>query len=266
MCETIRATDIRSHILTQPEYAYLRIADDFRRRIAEGRLQPGDKVPSRHQIAAEYGVSDRVAVEAVRVLVAENLVEARPGSGTYVRPKPHLRRLTRSWYREQRGDSPFRADMAAQGRRGAWRSSSETTDAPPAVAERLAIEPGDPVMRTRYVFLADGEPVMTSTSWEPLAITRGTPILLPEDGPYAGQGVTGRMAAIGISVELAREIVSARHVTAQEAEELGLSLGAVVTTIQRTYVADRPVETADIVVPVDRYELAYVIPVEPGAE
>lgn len=247
--------------MTQPEYAYLRIADDLRRRIAEGRLQPGDKVPSRHQLAAEYGVSDRVAVEAVRILVTENLVEARPGSGTYVRPKPQLRRLTRSWYREQRGDSPFRADMAAQGRRGAWRSSSETTDAPPAIAERLAIEPGDPVMRTRYVFLADGEPVMTSTSWESLAITRGTPILLPEDGPYAGQGVTARMAAIGIAVELAREIVSARHVTAQEAEELGLSLGAVVTTIQRTYVADRPVETADIVVPVDRYELAYVIPV-----
>jgi DNA-binding GntR family transcriptional regulator len=253
-------------LTTQPEHAYLRIADDLRRQIAEGHLRPGDKVPSRHQLAAEYGVSDRVAVEAVRVLVAENLVEARSGSGTYVRPRPTLRRLTRSWYREQRGGSPFRADMEAQGRAGAWRSSSETTSAPPAIADRLAIETGDPVMRTRYVFLADGQPVMTSTSWEPLAITRGTPVMLPEDGPHAGHGVTGRMAAIGITIELANEIVSARHVTAQEAAELQLPLGAVVTTIQRTYVAERPVETADIVVPVDRYELAYVIPVDPATE
>lgn len=38
------------------------------------------------------------------------------------------------------------------------------------------------VVRTRYVFEASGDPVMLSTSYEPLAITRGTPIVLPEDG------------------------------------------------------------------------------------
>ncbi len=251
--------------MTQPVPAYLRIADDLRRQIAEGHLAPGQRIPSRHDLAAEYSVSDRVAVEAVRILVAENLVEARPGSGTYVRERRQLRRLTRSWYRESRGGSPFRADMQAQGRAGDWRSSSETTSAPPAIAERLAITAGDPVMRTRYVFLADGEPVMASISWEPLELTRGTPIMLPEDGPYAGAGVRDRMAAIGVDIELANEIVTGRHVTAAEAEELRLPLGAVVIVIQRTYLtAERPVETADIVVPVDRYELAYVIPVTPA--
>lgn len=253
--------------MTHPaEDAYLRIADDLRRRIADGTLAPGDRIPPRSQLAAQYGVSDKTALKGVNILVAENLVEARPGAGTYVKAKPELRRLTRSWYREQRGGSPFRADMAAQGRAGTWRSSSETTSAPPAIAERLDIGIGDPVMRTKYTFLADGEPVMTSTSWEPLAVTRGTSIMLPEDGPHAGRGVTARMAAIGIVVRLASEIVSARHATAEEAAFLGLRLGAVVTTIQRTYVADRPVETADIVVPVDRYELAYVIPVDPAVE
>lgn len=248
--------------MTQPAAAYLRIADDLRRQIAEGVLRPGAKVPSRHQLAAQYDVSDRVAVEAVRLLVSEGLVEARPGSGTYVREKPNLTRLTRSWYRESRDGSPFRADMASQGRAGTWRSSSEAVAAPPAIAERLQIAEGAPVMRTRYTFLADDRPVMLSTSWEPLHITGGTPIMFPEDGPHAGQGVTARMRAIGITVEVATEIVTARHVLASEAEELGLPLGAVVTLIHRTYTADRPVETADIVVPVDRYELMYVIPVE----
>ncbi|CAM5615451.1 UbiC transcription regulator-associated domain-containing protein OS=Streptomyces microflavus OX=1919 GN=Smic_53850 PE=4 SV=1 [Streptomyces microflavus] len=37
------------------------------------------------------------------------------------------------------------------------------------VAERLGIEPGDRVMRTHYVFREAGEPIMLSTSWEPLS-------------------------------------------------------------------------------------------------
>lgn len=41
-----------------------------------------------------------------------------------------------------------------------------------------------------------------------------------------------------------------------------MTAGTIVMVIERTYVtAERPVETADIIVPVDRYEPAYVIPV-----
>lgn len=248
--------------MTQP--AYLRIADELRRQIVDGVLAPGDRVPSRHQLAAEYEVSDRVAVEAVRLLVSEGYVESRSGSGTYVRERPPVKRMTRSWYRESRGrdGSPFRADMQTQGRAGSWRSSSSSETASPAVAERLRIEPGDPVMCTRYTFLADDEPVMLSTSWEPLALTRGTPVMLPEEGPHAGAGVVARMREIGQAVELATEVVTARTVLAEEAERLREPIGSIVMVVQRTYSGDRPVETADIVVPVDRYELAYVIPVE----
>jgi len=243
----------------QPEYQ--RIADELRERIISGVLPAGSRLPSRREIVQTYGVSDKTAVEAVRLLVAEGLAEARSGSGTYVRQRPQLRRLTRSWYREARDGSPFRADMTAQNRSGGWRSSSETTEAPPAVAERLAIEPGAPVMRTAYVFTADDEPVMLSTSWEPLDLTRGTEILLPEEGPHAGRGVVERMRAIGVSVAYATEIVTSRAALATEATELGIAPGSPVMVIARTYTGDRPVETADIVVPVDRYELAYVIPV-----
>lgn len=248
--------------MSQP--AYLRIADDLRRRIVEGRLAPGDKVPSRHELAREYEVSDRVAVEAVRLLVSEGYVESRSGSGTYVRRRPQFRRLTRSWYGEarDRASSPFRADMESHGRAGAWRSSSEKTTATAAIAERLEIPEGAEVMRTRYTFMADDEPVMASTSWEPLELTRGTPIMLPEEGPYAGAGVVARMRAIGIEVAQATEVVTARPILAQEAESLSEPVGTTVMVIQRTYSGERPVETADIIVPVDRYELAYTIPVD----
>ncbi|GLU45712.1 GntR family transcriptional regulator [Nocardiopsis ansamitocini] len=241
---------------------YQRIADDLRQRIITGVYQPGDRLPSRQQIADEYEVGPRVAADAVGQLVASGYAITRTGSGAYVRPRPPVRRLTRSWYRESRGGSPFRADMAAQQIRSGWTSHSDEVPAPEAISERLAIEPGASVMRTRYTFTGDDEPVMLSTSYEPLELTRGTSVVLPEDGVHAGRGVTERMAQIGQTVVQAAEIVTARSATAQEADALGIGRGAVVMVIQRTYYTDsRPVETADIVVPPDRYELAYMIPV-----
>ncbi|MES9606827.1 UTRA domain-containing protein [Actinomadura sp. NPDC000929] len=248
--------------MTQP--AYQRIADDLRRQVIDGTLAPGDRVPSRAQLRERYEVSDQVALGAVRLLTTEGFLEARSGSGTYVRRKPELKRLARSWYGSSgRDGSPFRTEMQRQGRAGTWRVASESGPASPAVAERLDITAGDPVMCSRYTFLADEQPVMLSTSWEPLDLTHGTPVMFPEEGPHAGAGVVARMRAIGQHVESVQEVVSARPVLQSEAELLGGALGAVVMVIQRTYrTAERAVETADIVVPTDRYEVEYVLPVE----
>ncbi|MEV7968521.1 UTRA domain-containing protein [Sphaerisporangium sp. NPDC088356] len=113
-------------------------------------------------------------------------------------------------------------------------------------------------MFTKYVFRGDGEPVQLSSSWEPLALTRGTPVVLPEDGPHAGRGVVERMRQIGVNITHAAEAVSARQVLAEEASALDIAPGAIVLTIERTYYADaRPVETADIVIPVDRHQVVY---------
>jgi DNA-binding GntR family transcriptional regulator len=247
--------------VTRP--AYLRIADELRKQIVEGRLVPGDRVPSRYKLAGLHGVSDRVAVEAVRLLVSEGYVVSRSGSGTYVRRRPPVRRLTSGWYRANgRAGSPFRADMEAQGHAGTWLAVSETGTASPEVADRLRIRTGEPVMVTRYTFLAGDQRVMLSTSWEPLDLTRDTPVMKPEEGPYAGAGVVARMRAIGREVVRATEVVTARTVLAEEAERLHAPMGSIVMVIRRTYTADRPVETADIVVPADRYELSYTVPVE----
>jgi GntR family transcriptional regulator len=117
-------------------------------------------------------------------------------------------------------------------------------------------------MRTAYRFLADGEPIQLSTSWEPLAITGGTPVEWPEAG--AAVGVVSRMDSIGVRVDEFVERVTARPATTQEREALGLpARGANLLAIERTYLAGGvPVETADIVFPGDRYELVYRVPVD----
>jgi DNA-binding GntR family transcriptional regulator len=237
------------------------MADDLRRKILEGDLPPRSRVPSRAQLSKQYEVSDRVAVEAVRVLAAEGFVEGRPGSGTYVRERPAIRRLRRGGFHERAGGSAFAADLAAKGRAGTWRSSSETTTASPMIAERLGIEPGEGVVRTDYVHLDDDEPAMLTASWEPLAITGDTSVTFPEEGPFGGCGVAERMASIGVEVTRVAENVTARPVLDGEAHLLDVPRGAIVILIRRTYLAgERPVETADIVVAADRYEFSYEFP------
>ena len=143
-----------------------------------------------------------------------------------------------------------------------WESSSQRELMTAAIASRLAAAPGEPAMCTRYRFLAGREPVMLSTSWEPLEVTGGTPVMLPEEGPHAGKGVIARMAAIGQHIIRAEETVTARPVFASEGSRLGVAPGAAVLAVARTYAtADRPVETADIVIPAERWALVYQIPV-----
>ncbi|MCP9211568.1 TetR/AcrR family transcriptional regulator C-terminal domain-containing protein [Streptomyces sp. NEAU-Y11] len=63
---------------------YLRIVATIRRRIAEGELAPGDRVPSTRQIAGEWGVALATATKALTTLRLEGLVESRPRVGTVV--------------------------------------------------------------------------------------------------------------------------------------------------------------------------------------
>ena len=242
--------------------AYLRVAGDLRRKILDGTLPPHARLPSQARIRTEYGVSDTVALEARKVLMAEGFVEGRSGSGTYVRERPRQRRIVRSGYRPAGPPSPYRQEQADEGSKGTWESRSVQDVAGPDIAERLAIAPGERVMRTQYVFRTEGEPSMLSTSWEPLALTARTPVLLPEEGPVGGQGVVPRMAAIDVLVDHMAEEIGARPGLAEEAAALGGVPGHIVIEIRRTYFASgRPVETADVVIPADRYRAVYHLPV-----
>jgi DNA-binding GntR family transcriptional regulator len=242
--------------------AYLRVAGDLRKKIIDGSLAPHTRLPSQARIREEYGVSDTVALEARKVLMAEGLVEGRSGSGTYVRERPVPRPVARSGYRPAGGANPFRQEQADEKTRGTWESRSEQTEAEPEIAERLRIDPGDRVMRTRYVFRENGEPMMLSTSWEPLQLTGRTPVMLPEEGPLGGMGVVERMAGIEVVVDNVTEEVSARPGMAEELLTLGGVPGHVVLVIRRTFFASgRPVETADVVIPADRYRVSYHLPV-----
>ncbi|MFI9624858.1 GntR family transcriptional regulator [Streptomyces sp. NPDC052042] len=250
------------------EAPYLRVAAALRTRVEAGEWAVGDKLPSRARIAEEYGVGQSVAQRAMERLIIEGILEGRAGSGTYVRRPRERLRMVRCRDREHGAGSSFRADMRKRGRAGTWESrSAARTPAPIHIAQRLAIEPGDLCVVTHYEFLADGLPAQLSESWEPMAITDGTPIVLPEMGPHAGAGVVERMRSIGVAIKTAVEVPRPARASQEQANLLGISVGDLVTQVERTYydIEGRPVETADIVIPDVRWEIAYEFAVDqPG--
>ncbi len=241
------------------------VANDLRRRLDSNEWGVDERLPSRAQLAEEYGVGPNVMQKAQERLIAEGRLQGRIGSGTYVAQPRERRRMIRSRHRELRGGSPFRADMAELGRTSTWEARSEArAPAPHHIAQRLGIEPGALCVRTSYEFLADTQPAQLSVSWEPMSITGDTPIMLPEMGPLAGMGVVERMRSIGINIVTALEVPRPARATQEQANLLGINRGDQVLVIERTYFDGdgRAVETADITIPDARWEVAYEFAVD----
>ncbi|MEU9321141.1 GntR family transcriptional regulator [Streptomyces sp. NPDC048295] len=242
------------------EAPYLAVADVLRARILAGEWQVGERLPSRARFAEEYGVGRNVMQRAMDRLITDGLLEGRAGSGTYVRTPRERLRLVRSRHRDRGfGSSPC-SGARQRGSADAWDSHSRVrVPAPEEIAMRLGIRPGDLCVNTHYEFLADGIPVQLSDSWEPMTITGGTPIVLPEMGPLAGKGVVERMRSIGVAISTVSEVPRPARATQTQANLLGISVGDLVLQIERTiYAADgRPVETADMVIPDVRREVVY---------
>jgi DNA-binding transcriptional MocR family regulator len=69
------------------------VAKDVARSITEGVFKVGDRLPSVRQICQKYGVNPSTAVRAYLQLEAQDLVEPRPRSGYFVRPKALIRNI-----------------------------------------------------------------------------------------------------------------------------------------------------------------------------
>ncbi len=67
------------------EYAYVQVADDVQRRIAEGEITA--KLPSERSLAEEYGVAYTTVRHAMAVLRERGIIVTVHGRGTFVTPR-----------------------------------------------------------------------------------------------------------------------------------------------------------------------------------
>ncbi|WP_083947946.1 GntR family transcriptional regulator [Thermobifida cellulosilytica] len=231
-------------MLEQP--GYLRVAESLREPILTGELPPGTRLPSRAQLARRHAVSDQVARSALRLLMAEGLIEGRAGSGYYVRAPAAELLLPRAAHACDLG--PLRTERLG--------ARSETASA--AVAQRLGVRVGEPLYQTECLGYAQGTPIALYIAWEPALLTLNTG---RTPGELAEVSVADRLAGVGIVVDRVEEQVSVRNLREPEARRLALAPGATTLVIQRTHFAGRrPVETSDLIVSADHCRLSYQLP------
>jgi GntR family transcriptional regulator len=242
----------------KPDQKYERIAATIREQIQDGRYQPGARLPSLADLEAEHDVSHSTSRKVFELLVAEGLVKARKGYG-YTVAVAVISRDGERWYRFGTG-SPFFAEERAAGRRPGLTRETSRVVADATAADLLGIEGGAALTQTDYVFTSDDRRVMTSRSWEPLALTGGTPIEDPESGVSKDKGVLDRFALIGIRGTHVIEKPQARQATAAEAQVFGVGAGSPVLEITRIHWAGDLRFEAAIIVAGPSYRPSYRLP------
>jgi DNA-binding transcriptional MocR family regulator len=68
-------------------FLYEKIAATLAQQIQTGNLRPGDRCPSVRQVCKQFEVSLSTAVQALALLEARGLIEARPQSGFYIKAR-----------------------------------------------------------------------------------------------------------------------------------------------------------------------------------
>lgn len=197
-----------------PEARFRRIAADIRRRIEAGEWAIGENLPSRVDMAAEYRVHPQTMRLAHRLLRRQGVLDGEERKRVYVAHPPAMRTLT---------------DADAE-----WPFPSETTDTRPRaatveLAERLGVHEGA-MLRHETVECLDpgGRSAMLVSSW-----WRG------QRQPHAS--FTAELGCVALAEE--------------QAHALGLLVDAVAFRVVRTRFDHdrRPLETADLILPMDRW-------------
>ena len=66
---------------------YLRIHDQIKQEIEEGKWRVGDRLPSERELSEKFNVSRMTLRQAIQTLADEGILERKIGSGTYVARK-----------------------------------------------------------------------------------------------------------------------------------------------------------------------------------
>lgn len=245
-----------------------RIADRLRDDIEQGRLAPGQKLPSGRKLSEQYGTARNTADEAIKILQNEGLVDVRQGSGSYVRTRRPLVRLGSNRYsqrlRDESGLSPFLLEAQRQG----WKAHVEGRGVtrmhpPPDVADRLSlpIQVKSVIERENWYF-ANNQPVQIGLTYIPWDIAKGTP--LTESGEPIPTGIYAYLETLGYSMSRIREEISARMPRQSEAMKLQAPPGVPIIEVLHTSLTEdgTPFDVTRFILRADVMGLDYTMPVE----
>ncbi|PKW13829.1 GntR family transcriptional regulator [Saccharopolyspora spinosa] len=235
-----------------------RISDDLRKRIIEGKLTPGQKLPSEAELGREYDVSRITVRQALRTLEQEGLVAARAGLGRIVRARRNM------VYRPQQEKEPrisstmdrFMAGLVQDGRKPSQSIEIAVEQAKGIVAERFGVPEGTPVVARKRVRWIDDEPYNINDTFYLHSVAKDTAVMEPADLPQGSNSVIENI--LGREVKAIDEFY-VRMPTPEETSRLDLSAGTPVAVHYVTgYTADDKVVRVEyFVLPGDRHVILF---------
>jgi len=233
--------------LDSPVPRYAQLAALIARRIADGALSPGTKLPAERDLSAAAGISRMTARQAIAHLARQGLVEIQHGVGTFVAgPK---------WTYDALQPLGFSEATFRQGGDVSTRTLEQAVvGAPNLAAEALRVPPGAPVVKLVRVRSAGGVPVLLQTSYLPADRCPGLETEDLERGSlYAALDDRYGIRIAGISQEIEAAVANAWR-----AAQLGVPRGAPLLVMDgvASDAEGRPVEAFRAVYRGDRARIA----------
>lgn len=203
-----------------PMPLYYQVASRIEAAIHSGELKPGARLENEIALGERLGLSRPTIRRAIQELVDKGLLVRRRGIGTQVVQGKVTRdlELTSLYEDLTRGDKHPETRLLLR----------EMTTADAALAETLGVESGSPLLHVRRLRIADGTPVAVLENFLPEAFADIREDDLTEHGLY--QILRGR----GVTMRVARQRISARLATPDEATLLGTAKHSAVLAMERT--------------------------------
>jgi GntR family transcriptional regulator len=250
--------------LAHPKYQ--EIADRLRGQISGGALEPGQRLPSEPDLAAEYDASRNTVRLAIALLINQGLVVSRQGLGTFVvePTKPFTALLSRihAAPSEQHASMALPVVSPAKDDSELMRLIVETAAASPSVAEGLDLESGDPVVVRRSQYFIGDVPWQLINSYYPSDIAKGTAL---EQAGVIESGSIALLSTLGYAQQGFVDEIGARMPNAREFDFFKLVSGTPVIVVNRTsYSGDRPIRLTRYIYRGDRVRLLHVEGTIPG--
>jgi GntR family transcriptional regulator len=236
-----------------PEPLYRRIAEDLRRQIEAGELAEGAQLPTEAELREFYAASRNTVRDAIKWLANLDLVETRPGQGTFVVTKidPFITTIGPDLACD---GSALASEAAAQHREPALSVTQvEIQAASNLLASELRLPEGAQIISRHRRRFIDGRPWSLQTAYFPVELAiRGAQRLMTAAEITEGES---RYVAdtLGLRQVTWSATLAARAPDESQREFFKLARGAVVDLVQTCYdQSGEPFCVAVTVYPADR--------------
>lgn len=165
----------------------MRIATEIAEAISRGAYPPGERLPSEHALAEQFGVNRHTIRRSLASLSSQGLVRVAQGSGTYVEDFAVDLMLAKRTRHHQ--------SLAQAGLRGGLQVlDTSASPATGAQAAALKVPVRSKLLRLHVLGEAHGQPLHVSERFFPLPRFSGLDVIVGETG-----SITAAFAALGVA-------------------------------------------------------------------